>query len=250
MNRMKANKYEKQNVSGWLMSEKLNGVFARWTGRVLLSSNGNEYHAPKWFIDQLPIGVVLEGELYIRRGMLGKIVGIVRKDVSVDLEWKLIKFYVFDAPKIRGNFQARMAFASKILMCCDIAKTVNIQICNSAMHLDQFFSELVNDGAEGVMIHCPDSEYEYYRTDKLLKHKPVESDEAEVVGYKEGAGKYHGLIEGLLCNWNGIIFKLGKPSNEEHEVPKIGDIITFCFHGVTDSGMPRNASFLIERGYE
>ena len=247
---MKANKYENKNVSGWLMSEKLDGVFARWTGRVLLSSNGNEYHAPKWFIDQLPVDVMLEGELYIGRGMLQKIVSIVRKKIPVNSEWNLIKFHVFDAPEIKGKFETRMSFASKILMRCDIAETVNIEACNSAMHLDQLFYDLINDGAEGVMLHSPDSEYEYRRTNKLLKYKPVDSDEAEVVGYKEGTGKYHGLIEALFCNWNGLVFKLGKPSNEEHEVPRIGAIITFCFHGVTDNGAPRNASFLIERGYE
>lgn len=250
MKRMKANKYTNQNVSGWFISEKLDGVFARWTGRELLSSNGNEYHAPKWFTDQLPINIMLEGELYIGRGMLGKIVGTVRKKTPIDSEWNLIKFHVFDAPEIESNFENRLAFASRMLAGCAIAKTVKIETCRSQLHLDQIFHDLVNDGAEGIMIHSNNSGYEYCQTGKLLKYKSVESDEAEVVGYKEGTGKYKGITEALLCSWKGVIFKLKGSNDEEYQLPYIGSLITFSFYGTTDNGIPRNASFLIERNYE
>ena len=250
MKRMKAEKYEKQNVVGWSMSEKLNGVFARWTGRVLLSSNGNEYNAPKWFIDQLPSDIMLEGELYIDRGMLGKIVGTVRKKTPIDSEWRLIKFHVFDAPDIKGGFETRLAFARKILSGCSVAKTVDVEVCRSSRHLGQFYNNLVDSGAEGIMLHIPDSEYEYHQTHKLLKYKPVEDDEAEVVGYKEGTGKYRGFREAMICRWNGIVFKLNGLNSEKFEFPQIGALVTFQFHGTSDIGKPLNASFLIERCYE
>ncbi len=249
MKRMKAEGYKKQNVVGWLMSEKLNGVFARWDGKGLLSSNGNEYHAPEWFKNQLPADATLEGELYINRGMLGKIVGIVRKETPIDSEWRLIKFHVFDAPEIEGGFKTRLAVASKILTGSAIAQTVDVEVCRSLRHLNQFYHGLVDNGAEGIMIHCPDSEYEYHQTHKLMKYKPVEDDEAEVVGYKEGIGKYKGLREALLCRWKDVIFKLCI-NNEQHAIPEIGAQITFAFHGITDRGIPKNASFVMERSYE
>ena len=52
------------DLSGWWMSEKLDGVRAYWDGRQFLSRQGNLYHAPDWFIKGLP-QVPLDGELWI-----------------------------------------------------------------------------------------------------------------------------------------------------------------------------------------
>ena len=250
MKRMKAEKYNRQNVIGWSMSEKLNGVFGRWTGSILLSSEGNEYHAPKWFTDQLPVDVILEGELYIDRGMLYKIIGIVRKDTPIDSEWNLVGFHVFDAPEIKGNFRERLSAAAKILTGCAVAQTVGLELCESVEHLDQFYSNLINDGSEGVMLHCPNFKYEYRKTHRLLKYKPIDSEEGKIVGYKEGKDKYAGLREAVLCKWNKIVFKLGGFNDERYEIPEVGSLVTFSFHGLTDNGVPLNASFVAERNYE
>ena len=50
------------NVSGWLMSEKLDGVRGYWDGKQLLSKNGNVFYPPAAFIHDLP-PFSLEGEL-------------------------------------------------------------------------------------------------------------------------------------------------------------------------------------------
>src|SRR3954452_18767992 len=54
------------DLSGWWMSEKLDGVRAYWDGKQFLSRLGNRYHAPDWFVDGLP-EVPLDGELWIDR---------------------------------------------------------------------------------------------------------------------------------------------------------------------------------------
>jgi len=69
MNPMLAKPYEAQPISGWLMSEKLDGVRALWDGARLVSRNGNEFAAPAWFIAALPAGMALDGELYMGRGL-------------------------------------------------------------------------------------------------------------------------------------------------------------------------------------
>src|SRR6187401_2796877 len=38
-----------QDLTGWLMSEKLDGVRAHWTGAGFLSRQGNPFYAPAWF---------------------------------------------------------------------------------------------------------------------------------------------------------------------------------------------------------
>src|SRR5262245_61120536 len=54
------------DLSGWWMSEKLDGVRAYWDGKQFLSRQGNLYHAPAWFTAGLP-EVPLDGELWIDR---------------------------------------------------------------------------------------------------------------------------------------------------------------------------------------
>src|SRR3984885_8336953 len=65
------------DLSGWWMSEKLDGVRAYWDGKQFLSRQGNVYHAPDWFVAGLP-PVPLDGELWIDRKKFQRTVGIVR----------------------------------------------------------------------------------------------------------------------------------------------------------------------------
>jgi DNA ligase-1 len=54
------------DLAGWLMSEKLDGVRAYWTGEVFLSRQGTLLHAPDWFCTGLP-NEPLDGEFWIDR---------------------------------------------------------------------------------------------------------------------------------------------------------------------------------------
>ena len=65
----KANIYSDQNVSGWMVSEKLDGIRAYWDGSNLLTRQGKIINAPKYFTQNLP-SFALDGELYTRRGDL------------------------------------------------------------------------------------------------------------------------------------------------------------------------------------
>ena len=55
------------DIAGWLVSEKLDGVRARWDGRQLLTRAGNRIEAPAWFTAGWPTRPI-EGELWIGRG--------------------------------------------------------------------------------------------------------------------------------------------------------------------------------------
>lgn len=251
MKQMKAKKNEGQDPTGMGMSEKLDGIYAKWTGYEFLSKEGNKFETPKWYTDQMP-KCVLEGELFMGRGMLQKTVGPVRRTVPIDAEWKLIKFHVFDAPENHGDKKARLSFCSEILKNSDVAKTINFEVCKNGDHLDRYFEKLISEGAEGVMLHHSGIEYQPGKTNKLLKYKPLDSDEAKIIGYQEGKGKHKNCLGALICGWKDKIFKIGTGFSDKLRVypPKIGAIITFEFQGVTDGGIPRHASFVIERSYE
>jgi len=90
-----------QNPTGWLMSEKLDGVRCYWDGNKTYSRTGNEFFPPKWFTDALPKSVALDGELFSGRDDFQKCVGIVKKkDQKHSDDWKKITYFVYDAPHV------------------------------------------------------------------------------------------------------------------------------------------------------
>src|SRR6266853_208488 len=101
------------DLSGWWMSEKLDGVRAYWDGKQFLSRQGNLYHAPAWFIECLP-PVPLDGELWIDRKKFQRTVSIVRRQDKGDL-WNEVRFLVFDAPAATGVFEDRLGFLKDAL---------------------------------------------------------------------------------------------------------------------------------------
>ena len=67
-----------QDLTGWLLSEKLDGVRAYWDGTRFLSRQGNPFHSPPWFTAELP-NIPLDGELWLGRKKFQRTVSIVRR---------------------------------------------------------------------------------------------------------------------------------------------------------------------------
>ena len=77
---MLAGKYDgTQDISGWIMSEKLDGLRAVWTGEAMFTRNGNPFYPPEFFTKGLPSDLVLDGELFLGRGMFSKTSSITRR---------------------------------------------------------------------------------------------------------------------------------------------------------------------------
>ena len=62
-----AQEYKNQDIAGWAMSEKLDGVRAYWDGRQLVSRQGYAFTPPKGFTAGFP-PFPMDGELYSGRG--------------------------------------------------------------------------------------------------------------------------------------------------------------------------------------
>lgn len=63
------------DLTGWWISEKLDGVRAYWDGKKFLSRQGNEFMAPAWFVDGLP-KTPLDGELWMDRKAFQKTINL------------------------------------------------------------------------------------------------------------------------------------------------------------------------------
>ena len=94
------------DLAGWWMSEKLDGVRAYWDGKQFLSRQGNLFHAPDWFVEQLP-ATPLDGELWLARKSFQRTVSIVRRQDKSDL-WRELAYVVFDVPAIEEPFERRL----------------------------------------------------------------------------------------------------------------------------------------------
>ena len=244
---MLAKTYKGQRPSGWLMSEKLDGVRAIWDGQRFISRNGNVFHAPAWFLAGMPSDVILDGELWGGRGAFQRTVGEVRKHSG---EWSGIQFMVFDI--VTGApYTQRLEHmqAMSLPQHCQIVEHVK---CQSAEHLNRYEEQMIVKGAEGVMLRKPDSLYQQKRSGDLLKVKRFHTEEAVVTGYTEGEGRLKNKIGALVCEWAGKTFKIGTGLSElmrEH-APSVGSVVTFSYFELTDGGLPRVPALVAVRDYE
>jgi len=238
--------YKDQNITGWVMSEKLDGIRAYWDGKNLISRGGKIIHAPKWFIKDYP-PFEIDGELWTKRGDFENISSIVRDKTPSD-EWKSIRHYIFEVPNAEGSLFDRLKklkpYAGKNIR---IIKQIRIK---DKTHLRQFLEEIEAKGGEGLVVRDPYASYINKRTSKALKVKTFQDEECKVLGYTKGKGKYKDVIGAILCQLNnGTQFKIGTGLSDALRAapPKIGEIITFKYQKFTKNGKPRFPVFLRAR---
>jgi len=243
----KAKLYNDQNISGWVMSEKLDGIRAFWDGKNLLTRKGKVINAPKYFTKELP-PFELDGELWTRRGEFEKIQSIVLEEVP-HAKWSEIKYMIFEVPHAEGNFTSRLARVQKYR---DTKQLQHVEIieqkrCNNQTELDSFLESVLALGGEGVMIKDASRDYFEGRSDSILKVKKAQDMEAKVIGYKNGTGKFSGLMGSLQVELqNGTQFFIGSGFSDAQRKnpPQIGEIITFKYYGFTKFKKPKFTSFM------
>lgn len=104
----------KHDPSGWLMSEKLDGVRCFWNGTTLFSRNGIKIRAPLEWVEKMP-PIALDGELWTGRDDFHRAVTItIHREHGMD-DWKDVKYMVFDAPMVAGTFEQRLEVVKKII---------------------------------------------------------------------------------------------------------------------------------------
>ena len=239
-----AQEYKNQNIQGWAMSEKLDGVRAYWDGKQLISRQGNVFTPPAGFTRDFP-PFALDGELYIGRGKFEAVSAAVR---TAGHSWQGVKMYVFDAPKESGNLYQRLNKAKQHLAQHPTANFVVLTQtpAQNEAHARQFLREIEAQGGEGVMLRNPNAPYQGGRSSNLLKLKSAHDAECVVTQHHEGKGKYAGMLGALSCKNQLGEFRIGSgfKDAERKNPPKIGSTITYKYRGFTNKGTPRFATFL------
>ena len=242
---MLAKTWTGSDPTGWWISEKLDGVRAVWDCRTLTTRTGQQIHAPQWFVDALPKGEPLDGELWIGRGQFQQTVGLVRSHDGGD-SWRSIRFAAFDAPLASGGFEERQA-AMRAAISGSVAFALPQRQCSGSGDLLEELARVENLGGEGLMLRQPGSTYERKRSATLLKVKTFQDAEATVIGYEGGTGRNASAVGALVMRLaDGTEFRLssGLTDAARRCPPKVGTLVTFKFQSLTDGGVPRFPSFL------
>lgn len=235
------------DVTGWYMSEKLDGVRAYWNGSELLSRQGKAFAAPGWFTESLP-PFELDGELWTARGEFEAIASISSRK-QPHAGWKRITYNIFEVPHAAGDLDARLGRLRRYLRKHpDGPIRIIPQIpCRGREHLRAMLAEVEAKGGEGLVVRNPQPPYQGGRSTAALKVKSFDDMEGKVVGYRPGKGKYAGKTGALQVEIpGGIQFYIGSglKDRDREQPPPLGSIVTFKHQGFTHRGVPRFASFL------
>lgn len=259
---LKLSEYKGQNVGGWMVSEKLDGVRAYWDGRNLLSRNGKILAVPEGWSTHFP-PFALDGELYTARGEFEKIQSIVMDKTPSVTAWSEIKFHVFDVPEASGGLLERLSELEKFIVKNPQAGQ-NLKIIKQVKVKDNAEFEalaeaVIAKGGEGAVVREPNVPYERKRSKNALKYKKFKDAECEVMAINAGTGKYAGLMGSVTCKSLGaagsntdeqiplgVKFKVGSGFSDAQRAnpPKIGSIITYKYQNLTAKGVPRFPVFL------
>ncbi len=235
--------YDDQNITGWVMSEKLDGIRAYWDGKNLISRGGKIIHAPKWFTKNYPPFEV-DGELWSKRKEFENISSIVR-DKNPSEQWNEIVHYIFEVPNAKGTLLQRL---EKVKPYENGHLKLLIQTKIKSSHdLHVFLKIIEAKGGEGVVVRDPNTPYIAKRTNSSLKVKTFHDAECKIIEHNNGKRKYKGLLGSFTCKMqNGTTFKIGSGFSDalRRNPPEIGTIVTFKYQEFTKYGKPRFPVFL------
>lgn len=243
------------DLADYWVSEKYDGVRGYWDGEQLFTRGGERVQAPAWFTAGWP-RTPLDGELWAGRGQFERASSTVRQQLPMDVAWRSIRFMVFDMPAHGGPFSERItalqATVAHIAQPWVVAVAQTPATTRTA--LLAHMRSVVKAGGEGLMLHRGASLYTATRNGDLLKVKPHEDAEARVIGHQSGRGKYAGMLGALLVETvtsgnaaaPGVRFKIGTglTDAQRRDPPPVGSVLTYRYRGLTDTGVPRFASFV------
>ncbi|TCJ98521.1 DNA ligase-1 [Volucribacter psittacicida] len=247
-NLMLLDTYQAQDIQGWVMSEKLDGVRGYWDGKHLFSRNGYLLSPPSYFTQHFP-PFAIDGELFSQRNQFEQISAIVRSEQ--DQGWDTLKLYVFDVPNQQGDLTERLQYLRDYLAqnptpYIQIIPQIPIQ---NQQHLQDFLAQVEQNQGEGVVIRDPKAPYIAGRSQRILKVKSTLDEECTVIAHHQGQGQFAQVLGAITCENHRGQFKIGSGFNlaERQNPPAIGSVITYRYRGVTNNGKPRFATYWRQR---
>src|SRR5262245_45653730 len=231
-----------QDLSGYWIGEKHDGVRSCWDGKQFLTRRNIVYFAPCWFAAGLPKHP-RDGELWIARKKFQDASDIARTQGTPE-RWKELKFLVFDAPDAKGPFEDRVKFLADAAPKWKSQFTTLVEhtICKNNDHVEEELERITKLGGEGLMVRKPGSQYERTRSSTILKVKKFLDMEVIVDDYEPGEGRHKGRVGALWVKLStGVLCKVGTglKDKDRDNPPAKGSIITVKYQELTPDGSLR-----------
>lgn len=250
----------------WILQCKFNGMRCVATRDGLFTRKGERYlscphieEALRPFFDKHP-EAVLDGELFNDRfrQSLNEISKLVRKTVNIseaDLERsrELVMYYVYDGygfglDKEEPYHERKRWIDDNVVGQYKHVVLVKDFPLKGKPDLDRHYEGLVEDGQEGAILRHRGMKYEHKRSRNLLKVKPEDDDEGEIVDIIEGEGNWSGTGKVIKLRWKGKEFDATFKGTREEAVQFlrdkkkwVGTTVTFLYNGLTGLGTPNYA---------
>ena len=230
-------------------------------------------HAPAWWLAWLPIGVCLDGELDSCGGVQ-QTNSICRSKLS-DKGWDQVKYRVFDSPSlgeillpgevnnpnckmiiISNHVKHPIPFYDRLTVVTNLSNGVIAPVDHQLLsddyntandELDQYLSDVLSRGGEGVMLRDPSSLWVPKRSSDLLKVKPFDEEVGIVIEVLPGLGRLSGMMGSLVVRSKGVCFSLGTgftDSDRDMAKWKVGDKVKYRYRALSDLGIPKEARYI------
>lgn len=286
---MLAKKVEKQGHKlegkAVYLSPKLDGIRCYITKDGAFSRLHNQFVTTKFieedlsdFFEKYP-HAILDGEIYNHeyKHNFNKITSLVKKEKDIDQEtWdevaEKLEYHIFDIPMISSKkdmdapFYDRMnndGVAEMLVHKLDSPRIKFVQqkmittFTTESEAVDEYKTNKLADGYEGIMIRDAYGSYEMKRSATLLKSKNFEDDEFEIIDVTEGDGNRAGMMGRIHLVCEAGTFEANSRGNREHfrdllmnKENYIGKKATVRFANYTPDGKPRHGCVVAIRDYE
>lgn len=236
----------------WFISEKYDGwrmVYDAATD-TYYSRSGEVIDVPPRMRTEMyrlnPAGYNLDGELFLGYGRFSDIRG------ALNAQSKQLTYRVFDIPNPLASYAQRYKGLENIFQS-SAEKTKYIYLVQQtrmeSLDLDKarnMMREVVGRGGEGVVVRLATGLYlPGQRSKEVLKLKPFDADEVEIVGYhqttKATAGGY---VSSLVCKLLDGTEKTFRVTYKSFDAPAIGTRVRIQYQSVTSTGLPRFPALL------
>jgi ATP-dependent DNA ligase len=258
-------KMEPLDSGNWLLQCKFNGMRCIATKDGLFTRKGERYvscpHIEKElkpFFSRYP-NAVLDGELFNMslRQKLNELSKLIRKTVNItpdDLAQseKMVRFYVYDGYGFNAKLGPEAPYTdrkewidSHVTDHGDYLFAVRDRRVRNEAEMEWHYQELLDDNQEGAILRHKEMPYEHKRSPNMLKLKPEDDDEAEIVNIIEGKGNWSGTGKKIVLKWRGQEFEASLKGTQEEAAQFltdkkkwIGKTVTFLYNGLTGLGTP------------
>lgn len=243
------------------------GSFTR-TGKRFMNNQHIEESLASFF--QLQPLAVLDGELanFELRQRLNELNELIRLTVNITPEYRrkskeIVKFYLYDGYNFE-SYGAEIPYNTRkhwidqnIIGKYDYVKEVITYPIKDADSLDKLYEGFVQNGEEGAIIRKLDEGYLNKRTKFLLKLKPEDDDDGDIIAVHEGEGDWRGMAAKATIKWKGKEFNATFKGTAAQKIQILkeqkkwlGKRVEFLYNGLTGLGTPNFARIDIDNCFK